>query len=113
MPNLREGGWMGPFVWFGDATDDGTVFAPPTGRSCEKMKSSSKNLYLFTILHVAAPHGAKFKKIILTLQARSTSTHFRGVVMSSNADFMEICLEPKEFAYRSFRAEQKMGMKPS
>ena len=52
-------------------------------------------------------------KIIQTLQARSASTHFCGVVMGSNADFMEISLKPKEFVYRSSRAEPNMGMKPS
>ena len=33
---------------------------------------------------------AILKKIILTLQAASARTHFRGVVMGSNVDFMEI-----------------------
>ena len=44
---------------------------------------------------------AILKKIILTLQAASARTHFRGGVMGSNADFMENCLKPKEYAYPS------------
>ena len=65
------------------------------------------------MVHFPAPHGAIFKKIILTLKAGSAYTHFRGVVMGSNADFMEIGLKPEEFAYPSSPAEPKMGMKPS
>ena len=44
---------------------------------------------------------AILKKIILTLQAASARTHFRGGVMGSNADFMENGLEPEEYAYPS------------
>ena len=44
---------------------------------------------------------AILKKIILTLQAASARTHFRGGVMGSNADFMENDLKPKEYAYPS------------
>ena len=44
---------------------------------------------------------AILKKIILTLQAASARTHFRGGVMGSNADFMENGLKPKEYAYPS------------
>ena len=44
---------------------------------------------------------AILKKIILTLQAASARTHFRGGVMDSNADFMENGLIPKGYAYPS------------
>jgi len=43
-----------------------------------------------SILQFSAQTGAILKKIILTLQAASAMTHFRGVVMGSNVDFMEI-----------------------
>ena len=42
---------------------------------------------------------AILKKFILTLQAASAYTHFRGGVMGSNADFMENGLKPGEYGY--------------
>ena len=42
---------------------------------------------------------AILKKIILTLQAASAYTHFRGGVMGSNVDFMENGLKPEEYTY--------------
>ena len=52
-------------------------------------------------MHLPARIDAILKKIILTLQAASVRTHFRGGVMGSNADFMENCLKPEEYAYPS------------
>ena len=66
-----------------------------------KPKSPRKNQKLGTIVHLPARMDAILKKIILTLQAASAYTHFRGGVMGSNADFMENCLKPKEYAYPS------------
>ena len=48
-----------------------------------------------------------YKKIILTLQAASAYTHFRGGVMGSNADFMENGLKPKEYVYPSTSSKLK------
>ena len=44
---------------------------------------------------------AIFKKIKLTLEARSAMTRFLGGVMGPNADFIENCLKPEEYAYPS------------
>ena len=52
-------------------------------------------------MHLPARIDAILKKIILTLQAASAYTHFRGGVMGSNADFMENGLKPKEYVYPS------------
>ena len=52
-------------------------------------------------MHLPARIDAILKKIILTLQAASVRTHFRGGVMGSNADFMENGLKPEEYAYPS------------
>ena len=52
-------------------------------------------------MHLPARIDAILKKIILTLQAASARTHFRGGVMGSNADFMENGLKPEEYAYPS------------
>ena len=53
--------------------------------------------------HCASPSadGCDIEKIILTLQAASAYTHFRGGVMGSNADFMENCLKHEEYVYPS------------
>ena len=67
----------------------------------QKSKNSNKNQKLYTIVHLPARIDAILKKIILTLQAASVRTHFRGGVMGSNADFMENGLEPEEYAYPS------------
>ena len=66
-----------------------------------KPKSPRKNQKLGTIVHLPARMDAILKKIILTLQAASAYTHFRGGVMGSNADFMENGLKPEEYAYPS------------
>ena len=66
-----------------------------------KSKNSNKNQKLYTIVHLPARIDAILKKIILTLQAASARTHFRGGVMGSNADFMENGLKPEEYAYPS------------
>ena len=63
-------------------------------------------------MHLPARIDAILKKIILTLQAASARTHFRGGVMGSNADFMKMNLKPKEFTFQSYPAEPKMGMDP-
>ena len=63
-----------------------------------KSKNSNKSQKLYTIVHLPARIDAILKKIILTLQAASVRTHFRGGVMGSNADFMENGLKPKEYA---------------
>ena len=60
-----------------------------------KPKSPRKNQKLGTIVHLPARMDAILKKIILTLQAASAYTHFRGGVMGSNADFMESGLKPE------------------
>ena len=62
---------------------------------------SEKKKKFGTIVHLPARMDAILKKIILTLQAASAYTHFRGGVMGSNADFMKNGLEPKESAYPS------------
>ena len=59
-----------------------------------KPKSRRKNQKLGTIVHLPTSMDAILKKIILTLQAASAYTHFRGGVMGSNADFMENALKP-------------------
>ena len=66
-----------------------------------KPKSPRKNQKLGTIVHLPARMDAILKKIILTLQAASAYTHFRGGVMGSNADFMENCLKSEEYVYPS------------
>ena len=66
-----------------------------------KPKSPRNNQKLGIIVHLPARMDAILKKIILTLQAASAYTHFRGDVMGSNADLMENCLKPKEFVYPS------------
>ena len=48
-------------------------------------------------MHLPARMDAILKKIILTLQAASAYTHFRGGVMGSNADFTENDLKPEEY----------------
>ena len=50
-------------------------------------------------MHLPARIDAILKKIMLTLQAASAYTHFRGGVTGSNADFMENRLKPKENVY--------------
>ena len=65
-----------------------------------KSKSPKQNQKLGTIVHLTARMDAILKKIILTLQAASAYTHFRGVV-GSNADFMENGLKPEEYVYPS------------
>ena len=64
-----------------------------------KPKSPRKNQKLGTIVHLPARMDAILKKIILTLQAASAYTHFRGGVMGSNADFMENGFKPEEYVY--------------
>ena len=66
-----------------------------------KPKSQRKRQKLGTIVHLPARMDAILKKIILTLQAASAYTHFRGGVMGSNADFMENGLKPEEYVYPS------------
>ena len=66
-----------------------------------KPKSPRKSQKLGTIVHLPARMDAILKKFILTLQAASAYTHFRGGVMGSNADFMENGLKPKEYVYPS------------
>ena len=66
-----------------------------------KPKSPIKNRKLGTIVHLPARMDAILKKIILTLQAASAYTHFRGGVMGSNGDFMENGLKTKEYVYPS------------
>ena len=61
--------------------------------SRENPNLREKNQKLGTIVHLPARMDAILKKIILTLQAASAYTHFRGV-MGSNADFMENALKP-------------------
>ena len=68
-------------------TDGGRVFAPPTVLNFEKSKFIRKNQQLFTNGHFPAPYDPIGKTVTLTFQARSVRTHFRGVVMGSNADF--------------------------
>ena len=46
-------------------------------------------------------------KIILTLQAASARTHFRGGAMRPNADFMEYGLKPEEYVYPSYSSKIK------
>ena len=74
---------------------------PPTGfySKSRKLKNSRKNQCFCTIVHLPARIDAILKKIILTLQAASARTHFRGGGMGSNADFMENGLKPKAYAY--------------
>ena len=70
-------------------------------RSRENQKTRIK-IRNFTPLGISQHKpDAILKKIILTLQAASARTHFRGGVMGSNADFMENGLKPKEYAYPS------------
>ena len=96
-PGAKGGdrGWRG--------TVDGINLATPKGFDMEsrKPKSPRKNQKLGTIVHLPARMDAILKKIILTLQAASAYTHFRGGVMGSNADFMENCLKPEEYVYPS------------
>ena len=66
-----------------------------------KSKNSNKNQKLYTIVHLPARIDAILKKIILTLQAASVRTHFRGGVMGSNVDFMENGVKHEEYAYPS------------
>ena len=82
---------------------DGINLATPKGfySKSRKSKNSNKNQKLYTIVHLPARIDAILKKIILTLQAASARTHFRGGVMGSNADFMENGLKPEEYAYPS------------
>ena len=47
------------------------------------------------------------KKIMLTLQAASAYTHFRGCVIGSDADFMENGLKPEEYVYPSNSSKLK------
>ena len=68
-------------------TDGGRVFAPPTVLNFEKSKFTSKNQQFFTNGHFPAPYDPIGKTVTLTFQARSVRTHFRGVVMGSDADF--------------------------
>ena len=77
-----------------------------------KPKSQRKNQKLGTIVHLPAPMDAILKKNILTWQAASAFTHFRGDVMGSNADFMENCLKPKEYVNPNSSSKIKIGMKP-
>ena len=65
-----------------------------------KPKSLRKNQKLGTIVHLPARMDAILKKIMLTLQAASAYTHFRGG-MGSNANFMENGLKPEEYVYPS------------
>ena len=91
-------------VFFGaGSTLDGINLATPKGFDMEsrKPKSPGKNQKLGTIVHLPARMDAILKKIILTLQAASAYTHFRGGVTGSNDDFMENGLKPKEYAYPS------------
>ena len=67
-------------------------------RSRENRKTL-KNQKNYTIVHLPARIDATLKKIILTLQAASVRTHFRGGVMGSNVDFMENGLKPEKYAY--------------
>ena len=64
-----------------------------------KLKNSRKNQCFCTIGHPTARIDAILKKIILTFKAPSVRTHFRGGVMGSNADFMEIGVKPQKYAY--------------
>ena len=84
-------------------TVDGINLATPKGfySKSRKSKNSNKNQKLYTIVHLPARIDAILKKIILTLQAASVRTHFRGGVMGSNVDFMENGLNPEEYAYPS------------
>ena len=77
-----------------------------------KPKSPRKNQKLGTIVHLPARMDAILKKIILTLQAASAYTHFRGGVMGSNADFMENGLNPRNMRIRATHPKPKIGMKP-
>ena len=97
-------------------TVDGINLATPKGLDMEsrKPKSPRKNQKLGTIVHLPARMYAILKQIILTLQAASAYTHFRGGVMGSNAYFMENGLKPKEFVYPSaIHHKSKIGTKPS
>ena len=78
-----------------------------------KPKSPRKNQKLGTIVHLPARMDAILKKIILTLQAASAYTHFRGGVMGSNADFMENWLNPRNMRIRAIHQKSKNGTKPS
>ena len=55
-----------------------------------EVKLLSKIQCFGTILHFPAQTTAKFSTDAITFQAASARTHFRGVVMGSNIDFMEI-----------------------
>ena len=72
---------------FKNNTDGGRVFASPTVLNFEKSKFTRKNQQFFTNGHFPAPYDPIGKTVTLTFQARSVRTHFRGVVMGSNADF--------------------------
>ena len=72
---------------YSNVPDGGRVFAPPTVLNFEKSKSIRKNQQFFTNGHFPAPYDPIGKTVTLTFQARSVRTHFRGVVMGSNADF--------------------------
>ena len=63
-------------------TVDGINLATPTGFDMESRepRSPRKNQKLGTIVHLPARMDAILKKIILTLQAASAYTHFRGVL---------------------------------
>ena len=58
-------------------------------------------------MHLPARIDAILKKIILTLQAASVRTHFRGGVMGSKSDFMENGLKPEEYACLSNSSKLK------
>ena len=96
-------------------TVDGINLATPKGFDMEsrKLKSPRKNQKLGTIVHLLARMDAILKKIILTLQAASAYTHFRGGVMGSNANVMENCLKPKEYVYPSKLSKSKKATKPA
>ena len=81
----------------------------------ESRKPKSPRKKSETRHHCASPstHGCDIEKIIQTLQAASAYTHFRGGVMASNADFMEMCLKPEEYVYPSNSSKIKVGTKPS
>ena len=69
-----------------------------------KPKSPRKNQKLGTIVHLPARMDAILKKIILTLQAASAYTHFRGGFWAQM---------PEEYVYPSNSSKIKIGTKPS
>ena len=89
--------------WRRTASVDGINLATPKGfySKSRKSKNSNKNQKLYTIGHLPAQTRRDIEKIILTLQAASARTHFRGGLMGSNADFMENGLKPQEYAFPS------------